>query len=85
MVFTTGVVDAVWGDVDFEGSKGCSLLRWMAFRRVTAHVWEYPPLIHTASAGDAAGFRQSVIMLVIVRLLMASDTLVGRAPMGRIV
>ena len=37
-------------------------------RRATARVWERPSLIRTASALDAAGFRQSVMMPVIVRL-----------------
>ena len=40
-----------------------------------------PSLIHTASARDAAGFRQSVVMAVIVRLWVVSDTLAGGAPM----
>ena len=38
-------------------------------------------LIHTLSACDAAGLRQSVMMLVIVRLWVVFDTLVGGAPM----
>ena len=50
---------------------------WMLWRRATAHVWERPSLIHTASARDAAGFRQFVVMPVIVRLWVASDTLAG--------
>ena len=37
--------------------------------------------MHTASARDAAGFRQCVMMLVIVRLWVASDTHLGGAPM----
>ena len=37
-------------------------------RRATSNVWERPPLIHTASARDTAGLRQSVMMPVIVRL-----------------
>ena len=49
----------------------------MLWRRATACVWERPSLIHTASARDAAGFRQSVVMPVIVRLWVASDTLAG--------
>ena len=55
----------------------CSLWGWMSFRRATARVWERPSLIHTASARDAARFRQSVMMPVIVRWWLASDTLVG--------
>ena len=54
-----------------------SLWGWMLWRRATARVWERPPLIHTASARDAAGSRQSVVMPVIVRLWVASDTLAG--------
>ena len=54
-----------------------SLWGWMLLRRATARVWEHPSLIHTASARDAAGFRQSVMMPVIVRLWGASDTLAG--------
>ena len=38
-------------------------------------------LIHTASARDAAGFKQSVVMPVIVRFWVASDTLAGGALM----
>ena len=53
-------------------------------RHATARVWEHPSLIHTASAPDAAGFRQSVMMPVIVRLWVASDTLVGGAPCGAV-
>ena len=37
------------------------------------------PLIHPASAHDAAGLRQSVVMPVILRLWVASDTLAGGA------
>ena len=58
-----------------------SLWGSMLLRRATALVWERPSLIHTASARDAAGFRQSVMMPVIVRLWMASDTLGGGALM----
>ena len=54
-----------------------SLWGWMLWRRATARVWEHPSLIYTASARDAAGFRQSVVMPVIVRLWVASDTLNG--------
>ena len=36
----------------------CSLWGWMSLRRATAGVWEWPSLIHTASARDAAGLRQ---------------------------
>ena len=59
-----------------------SLWGWMLWRRATARVWERPSLIHTASARDAAGLRQSVVMPVIVQLWVASDTLAGRA-LGR--
>ena len=55
----------------------CSLWAWMSLRRATACLWECPPLIHTVSAHDAARFRQSMMMPVIVRLWVASDTLVG--------
>ena len=58
-----------------------SLWAWMLWRRATARVWERPSLIHTASARDAAGLRQSVMMPVIVRLWVASDTLAGGALM----
>ena len=58
-----------------------SLWGWMLWRRATARVWERPSLIHRASARDAAGFRQSVMMPVIVRLWVASDTLAGGALM----
>ena len=43
---------------------------WMLLRRATARVWERPSLIHTASARDAAGFRQSVMMPVMVRFVV---------------
>ena len=59
----------------------CSLWGWMLLRRATARVWERPSLIHTASARDASGFRQSVMMPVIVRLWVVSDTLAGGALM----
>ena len=52
----------------------CSLWGWMLLRRASARVWERPSLIHTASAGDAARFRQSVMMPVIVQLWVALDT-----------
>ena len=58
-----------------------SLWYWMLLRRATACVWERPSLIHTASARAAAGFRQSMMMIVIVRLWVASDTLVEGALM----
>ena len=58
-----------------------SLWGWMLWRRATARVWERPSLIHTASARDAAGFRQSVVMPAIVRLWVVSDTLAGGALM----
>ena len=54
---------------------------WMLLRRATARLWERPSLIHTASARDAAGFRQSVMMPAIVRLRVVSDTLAGGALM----
>ena len=44
-----------------------------------------PSLIHRASARDPPGFRHSVMMPVMVRLLVASDTLVGGALMRRMV
>ena len=53
----------------------------MLWRRATARVWERSSLIHAASARDAAGFRQSVVMPVIMRLWMATDTLAGGALM----
>ena len=59
----------------------CSLWGWMLWRRATGRVWERPSLIHTACARDAAGSRQSVMMPVIVRLWVASDTLAGGALM----
>ena len=59
----------------------CSLWGWMSLRRATGRVWERPSLIHTASARDSARLRQSVMMPVIVRLWVASDTLVGGALM----
>ena len=55
----------------------CSFLVWMLLRRATARVWERPSLIHTASARDAAMFRPSVMMPVIVRLWVALHTLAG--------
>ena len=54
-----------------------SLWGWMSLRRATSRVWERPTLIHKVCARDAAGLRQSVMMPVIVRLWMVSDTLVG--------
>ena len=56
-----------------------SLWGWMLWRRATACVGERPSLIHTASARDAAGFMQSVVMPVILQLWVASDTLAGGA------
>ena len=64
---------------------GWSMWGWMLLRRATARVWERPSLIHTASARDAAGFRQSVMMPVMVRLWVASDTLAGGALMRGLV
>ena len=57
----------------------CSLWGRMLLRRAGDCVLERPSLIHTASALDAAGFRQSVMMPVIVLLLGACDTLVEGA------
>ena len=45
-----------------------SLWDWMLLRRATARVWERPSLIHTASARDAAGFRHSMMIPVMVQL-----------------
>ena len=81
MVLTPGVVDAVRADVYGKESDGA--LEFVGLDVVEARhrrVWERPSLIHTASARDAAGFRQSVVMPVIVRLWVASDTLAGGAP-----
>ena len=61
----------------------CSLWGWMSLRRATACVWERPSLIHTASARDAAWFRQSVMISVIVRFWVASDTLAGGGAYAR--
>ena len=86
MVLTPGLVDAVRGDVYGEGSDGA--LEFVGLDVVEARhrpVWERPSLIHTASARDAAGFRQSVVMPVIVRLRVASDTLAGKALMRGLV
>ena len=58
-------------------TAGCSLWGWMLLRRATARVWERPSIIHTASARDAAGFRQSVMMPVTVQLWVVSDSLAG--------
>ena len=56
LVLTTGVVDAVWGDVDGRGlTAHCSLWGWMWLRRATARVLERPSLINTAPARDALG------------------------------
>ena len=71
MVLTPGVVDAVRGDVYGEGSDGA--LKFVGLDVVEAR--------HRPSACDAAGFRQSVVMPVIVRLWVASDTLAGGALM----
>ena len=59
----------------------CSLWGRMLLRRATARVRERPSLITTASARDAAGLRQFVMMPVIVRWMVASETLVGGALM----
>ena len=66
-------------------AKGPSLWGPMLLRCATVRVWERPSLIHTASARDAAGFRQSVMMPVMARLWVASDTLAGGALMGGMV
>ena len=58
-----------------------SLWGWMLLERATARVSKRPSLIHTASARDAAGFRQSVMIPVMVQLWVASDTLAGGALM----
>ena len=69
-----------------KGPKAsCSLWHLISLRCATAHVLGCPPLIHTASTRDAAGFRQSVMMLVIVRLWTAPETLVEGALMRTIV
>ena len=44
-------------------------------------MWERPSLINMASARDAAGFRQFVMMPVMVPLLVASETLAEGALM----
>ena len=83
MVLTPGVVDAVRGDVHGEGSDGALeiVLLDVVEARHRPCVMEHPSLIHTASARDAAAFRQSVMMPVMVRLWVASDTLAGVALM----
>ena len=53
----------------------------MSLRHAPAPVWERPSLIRTASACDAAGLRQSLMMPVIVRLWVVSEIQVGGAPM----
>ena len=69
-----------------KGRTACySLWGWMLLRRATARVWKRPSLIVTASARDAAGFRQSVMMPVIVWLWVASVTLAGGALMREMV
>ena len=83
MVLTPGVDDAVCTAKNPRAR--CSFWGWMLLRRATACVWEYPSLIHTASARDAAGFRQSVMMPVMVRFWVASYTLAGGALMGGMV
>ena len=86
MVLTPGVVDAVRVTCTVKGPTArCSLWGWMLWRRATARVWERPSLIHTASARDTARFRQSVVMPLIVRLWVASDTLAGAALMREMV
>ena len=53
----------------------------MWFRRATTCVWERLSLMHMASARDAPGLRQSLMMPVVVPLWVASDTLVWEALM----
>ena len=59
----------------------CSLWGLMSLRRATARVLERPPLINSASASVRARLRQSVMMPVIVRLSVVSDTRGAGAPM----
>ena len=59
----------------------CNLWGWMSLSRASARVWERPSLIDEASAHDAAGFRHSVMMPVIMWLCVASDSLAGGALM----
>ena len=78
VLFTRGVFNAVGGDVDGQGRDGAlNFVGLDVVEAPTAAVWECPSLIHTAPARDAAGFRQSLMMPVIVRLSVASDTLVA--------
>ena len=62
-------------------SKGqtarCNLWACMPLRRATARGWERPSLMDTASARDAVGLRQSLLMPVIVPFWVLSNTLVG--------
>ena len=63
----------------------CSLWHLMSLKPANARVWERPSLTHTPSARDAAGLRQSMMMPVIVRFWVGSDTLVGGVLMRGIV
>ena len=78
MVLTPGVVDAVRGDVYGEGSDGA--LEFVGLDVVEARHCSCvgaPLADPRVSARDTAGSRQSVMMPVIVRLWVASDTLAG--------
>ena len=81
MVLTPGVVDAVRGDVYGEGSNGALEFVGLDVVEARHRPCVGAPFADTASARDAAGFRQSVVMPVIVRLWVVSDTLAGGAPM----
>ena len=83
---TMGLIDAVWGDVDGKGCEGA--LQFMQLDIVEAR--------HGSSVGASladphdvrprgAALRQSVMLPVIVRLWVASDTLAGEKPMHGIV
>ena len=63
----------------------CSLWDWMSFGSATAHVLACFSLIHTALVRDAARFKQSVMMLAMVRAWVVSDTLASGAPMREMV
>ena len=81
VVLTPGLVDAVWGDVYGEGSDGA--LEFVLLDVVEA--CHRPFVGGPFAARDAAGFRQSMMMPVIVRFWVASDTLAGGALMRGIV
>ena len=63
----------------------CNLWGKVMLRRATARVLECRSLIYMLSVCDAAGFRQSLMMHVFVRLSVVSDTLARGGPMRRIV